>query len=527
MNKDSFISDLMQQLSIVKSENNTILKQSKNITNELFSNKYKDLNNYNRKERANLKESNRMNLLPMSITDPDVMIYKNFEMKERIKKSNDEIQKTKERAEQMKNEVENMKELYNKYESNLALNLQENQNLKVSLSKINLSFEIYKAESKIKIKSLEEQNQNFICRIEVLENEKKQLMDKFGIYSDQVIKLKKKISDQKGQLMILTEENQLQKKLFEDSKQSFESTVSKLHLEIVKIKDEYNRKMEENDLNMKRKIAENDAKVELQISQTQNEIQKNYDLKLQEIKSEANSKINESNESKILLESQFADLKKNIIDINKIEELLEHEREKVLAEQSQAQSSLKLQFETELKLKQKELETELHKKYVAAIKNCQKTISSLEKALNESKVKNNLIMEKMKCSKNENEKILEDFKSKYSTETKRVKELEESVNKKNETIKEKEEKVYSLQQLNANNNEIINDLNNKLVKLQETLVNISNENLELKQLYEISDSKSKLTIEELNKLRYEYEEMKNKLSNELENYRINNEELKK
>jgi len=425
LNKDSFISDLMQQLSIVKSENNTILKQSKNITNELFSNKYKDLNNYNRKERANLKESNRMNLLPMSITDPDVMIYKNFEMKERIKKSNDEIQKTKERAEQMKNEVENMKELYNKYESNLALNLQENQNLKVSLSKINLSFEIYKAESKIKIKSLEEQNQNFICRIEVLENEKKQLMDKFGIYSDQVIKankgtiekityknnekvikLKKKISDQKGQLMILTEENQLQKKLFEDSKQSFESTVSKLHLEIVKIKDEYNRKMEENDLNMKRKIAENDAKVELQISQTQNEIQKNYDLKLQEIKSEANSKINESNESKILLESQFADLKKNIIDINKIEELLEHEREKVLAEQSQAQSSLKLQFETELKLKQKELETELHKKYVAAIKNCQKTISSLEKALNESKVKNNLIMEKMKCSKNENEKIL-------------------------------------------------------------------------------------------------------------------------
>ena len=123
-----------------------------------------------------------------------------------------------------------------------------------------------------------------------------------------------------------------QKKMITEVKIGYEKTITSLHEDMKKIKDEWEHRVYEQDLESQRKVAEVESRQALQISQLQGEYQQMLDNKLAEVQSEAQAQIQKSKlectEMKAAFESKVETIEKNYIPISKFEEEIEKERKK-------------------------------------------------------------------------------------------------------------------------------------------------------------------------------------------------------
>ena len=226
-------------------------------------------------------------------------------------------------------------------------------------------------ECSLRLKQLDEEKKRADDVSRRLEREKEELVEKFNNYGEQLqktnsesveglmgkqkakrAKLQKKIVELKGVIAKLEDDLVHHKKVISDVKASYESTITGLHEDMKRVKEEWERRVYEQDLECQRKLAEEQSRHALQISQLQEEYQQMLENKLAEIQAEAQSQITKTKtnhiEMKSLFESKMQSIEKAYVPIGKHEQIIEEERKLAKDTMEKELSALRDEYESEL-----------------------------------------------------------------------------------------------------------------------------------------------------------------------------------
>ncbi len=280
------------------------------------------------------------------------------------KRENDELFRSLEKA---KHEGRTLEEEF----KHLA---EENTKLKETGKKLEedlASFKSVNFECSLRLKQMDEEKKRADEQSKRAEKEKDELVEKFNGYGEQLQKsnaealetlmakqktkrgkLQKKIVELKGVIGKLEDDLSQHKKMLADVKASYEGTITGLHEDMKRVKEEWEHKVYEQDLECQRKVAEEQSKHALQISQLQEEYQQMLDSKLAEIQADAQSQINKTKsnhiEMKTLFESKMQSIEKAYVPAAKHEETLEEERRRAKEELDRQLAAAREGYEKEL-----------------------------------------------------------------------------------------------------------------------------------------------------------------------------------
>jgi len=392
----------------------------------------------------------------------------------------------------LEDEYKNLSNEIQKIKDSLKKSEEEAKNLKA------LNFEC-----SLRMKQMEEEKKRAEEASKKAEKEKEELVEKFNTYGDQLQKsntetmeavlakqktkrekLQKKIVELKAIIGKLEEDVSQHKKIINDIKTTYERTINQLHEDMKRIKDEWEHKVYEQDLENQRKLAEEQSKTALQISQLQEEYQQALETKLAEIQADAQNQIQKTKsthvEMKTIFEEKMKEMEKGFIPLSKHEEMLEEERKKGRENLQKEISLIKEEFDKEISNQLKEADS-IRGKEIEQVTSMHKKINSeLEEAL-----------QKTKKEYMETQEKLEQFESEKEN-------LEESIH-----ILEKEHK------------KLTSDLESALHKIADLETEVDNEKRTKREL----EIQLKTTKENSNGLLEKYEKANNlnmKLGTELE-----------
>ena len=228
-------------------------------------------------------------------------------------------------------------------------------------------------------------------------------------HKDKNTQLKKKITDQKMNMQGKDQEINHQKHLLTEIKIAYEKTITGLHEDMKKIKDEWERKCYEQDLEYQRKVAELQSKHGLQMTQVQAEFQQLLDNKLYEIQSDAQSQINKTKmdhgEMKSILDSKMAQIEKNYILANRHEEIVDEERKKMKDKFIHQMEELRDEYEKQIHQSVVNIESQKEKEIELMIKNFKNNISTLEQNMDELKSNSNILEGKLEGKEKDVERL--------------------------------------------------------------------------------------------------------------------------
>ena len=309
----------------------------------------------------------------------------------------------------------------------------------------------------MRMKQLDDEKKRSEQRSKNAEKEKEELLEKFNNYGDQLqkantetmeklinkqkakrTKLQQKIVELKGTIAKLEETIGQHQKILTETKISYEKTITELHEDMKRIKNEWEHRVYEQDLECQRKIAEQQSQYALQISQLQEEYKQIMDNKLAEIQAESQEQITQAKNSEIeiksIFDSKIQALDKEYVPIKKHENEIEEERKKAKESIETAIMSMREEYEKEFQsrlmnaddLKAKEMD-ELANGYKQNIQTLEENLKKAKESQEEYEEK----LEKYEQEKenyekvgNDNNNLLEQIENLKQNQIKIIKELE-------------------------------------------------------------------------------------------------------
>ncbi len=290
----------------------------------------------------------------------------------------------------------------------------------------------------LRLKHLDEERRRAEAEAECAVRERDSLVDKFNGYGEQLQKanaetvqsllgrhktkrdrLRKKVVELKSVIGGLESELAKQKKTIAEMKSSYEGTVAGLHADMKRVKEEWERRVCEQDQDCQRRVAEEQARLAQQVAQLQEQYQQMLDAKLVEIQSEAQSQITQTAtsqlEMKSLFESKMHSIDKSHISLARHEESMEEERRKAKEIMEKAVASVR----EEMGKKIQESEIKYVREAERAEKVHQENIAGLEESLRKAREEAKALDEKLALTRTDKDSTERDAK-KLEKEKKRL-----------------------------------------------------------------------------------------------------------
>jgi hypothetical protein len=244
-------------------------------------------------------------------------------------------------AEEAYKVIERTKQEYKVLEEEYRSLLESNNKLKEVARKAEEEAQMLKSinfECSLRLKQMDEEKKRAEEISKRAVEEKDGLVEKFNSYGDQLqksnaetleailikhkdkqLKFKKKLAEQKELIGKREEEILRQKQMIQGMKEAYDKTITELHEDMKRVKDEWAHKIYDQDIEFQRRLAEEQSRNSLQISQLNEEYQQALELKLIELQQNAQTQIDKTKmtqmEMQKILEEKTKNLERDYIPI--------------------------------------------------------------------------------------------------------------------------------------------------------------------------------------------------------------------
>ena len=489
-------------------------------------------------------------------------------LEQRLENSLRELEVSRREAEETSKGIERFKRKYKMLEDEYNVLSEENARLKETESKVEEEAKILKSlnfECSLRLKQLNEEKKQAEDNAKKAIQEKDELLEKFNCYGDQLqksnaetleailakhkekrIKFQKKIIELKEIISKREEELLQQKKAMQGLKEVYENTITELHEDIKRVRDEWEHKTYEQKIEYQRQLAEEQSRSALQISHLNEEYQQALEGRIAEIQEEAQTQIDKAKVAQTEIQALFEERMRNIemsyVPMKDYEEAMEMEKKKhkevleklrskeelkdvEMMEKNYRERIKKLESEERktieaLQLRLDELEEE-KAKLMQTNKKLNKQIEEMEESLEELKNEKELDNEleaRLKVNKENTKLLIERYEQANTTATKMTTEVELLKHKLQDTLEEGEKKIKKMNIENEQLKNMIRQLeqdkqlvmeskySNSMQRENERLEKEIKDHMETKNCLYQAESKLKIVEQELEQLQEVFQE---------------------
>jgi len=220
---------------------------------------------------------------------------------------------------------------------------------------------------------------------------------------------KKKIQDQKEMIDSMDAEIEGHKNKFQEARELYEKSIDSIQEDMKKVRDEWDRKCKDQELEHERYVAELQSKHQLQMSALQNQYQQQLEDKINQIKNETTSEISKSkmhdSELKLMIEEKIAALERDYIKINRHEEILNEQLNNMKHRQSLETREISEKYEIDMRRSLKQLEEKKENEMDEVVGKLRSDVKHYESTLEDAREYHNELEEKLRKEKDVNAKL--------------------------------------------------------------------------------------------------------------------------